>query len=228
MKIDFKSVVIGIVIGSMGLTTAYSTSKSKTIDVYETNSLFTIQDEPITIPKENELFVYNEMTYAPIRAIVESMGGSASFRKDTNTIEIYSTDKAKVRLLKEAVQTIGAASPEKAIDIWAKGVKERNAALQYCVMTEAFKEIYVKSLEENDYDFWVTGVSSPWVENYEILKINEIKENTFEYELKFNTKTSDEDYHFLVTPTVIKEGDYWKISNIRGNSDSEAYTGFKK
>ena len=225
MKLDFKSVVIGIIIGSMGLTTVYSAAKSKTIDVYETNSAITIQDESVTLSKENELFVYNEMAYAPIRVIVESMGGSVSFRKNTNTIEIYSTDKAKVRLLKEAVQMLGAVSPEKAIDVWAKGVENRNAALQYCVMTETLKDTYIKSLEKNEFDFWITGVSSPWVENYEILNINKMNDTTIEYDLKFNTKTSDGDYNFFVTLILVKDSDYWKISDVKGDSDSEAYTG---
>lgn len=227
MKFDFKSMVIGLLIGCTGLTTAYSAA-NKTITVNDTGSHVMIQEKEISFAEEQKPFVYNEITYAPIRTIAESMGGSVSFREHTNTIEIYSTDKAKVRLLEEAIGNIGTVSPQKAIEIWAKGLKDRSAALQYCVMTEQLKQSYVKSLDENGYDFWITGVSSPWVENYELLKTTEKNNTSFEYDMKFNTKTSEGTYQFFVTVTVVKDGDYWKISDIQGDSDSKNYTGFFK
>lgn len=228
MKFDLKSIIVGVLIGSMGLTTAYSATKSKNINVLYNDNKVVVQDKDIVFSPDNTPFIYNDTAYAPINIIAENIGCNVSFDEKENTINIYSIDKSKIKLLEEAIRNIGAISPEKAIEVWAKGVEERSAALQYCVMTESFKETYVKSLDKNEYDFWITGVSSPWIEDYKILKINKINDTSFEYEIKFNTKTSEGDYNFFVTLTLIKEGDYWKISDIKGDKTSEIYTGLVK
>lgn len=176
MKFDLKSIVVGIIIGSIGLTTA---------------------------------------------------SGQVCSNNEHNSISVSSpTDKSKIRLLEEATEYVGAVSPEKTIDIWSNGLKERSAALQYIVMTESLKENYEKSLEKNGYDFWITGVSSPWVEDYELLKTNKLSDDAYEYDIKYNTRTSEGKYNFLVTLKLIKEGDFWKVAEVKGDEDSRAYTGF--
>lgn len=227
MKFDLKSIVVGIIIGSIGLTTAYGVTKNKSIDVYYNVGSISIKDKKIMFSKNSEPFIYNGEAYAPVRIIAENVGCKVYFNKEDNSISISNRgDNSKIRLLEEASNYIGAVSQEKTIDIWSNGLKKRSAALQYIVMTESLKEIYVKSLEENGYDFWVTGVSSPWVENYEVLKANKLNDDSYEYEIKYNTKTSEGDYNFFVTLKLIKEGDFWKVAEVNGDEDSHTYTGF--
>lgn len=229
MKFDLKSIIVGIIIGSIGLTTAYGVTKNKTIEVNYNVGSISIQDKNIIFSKSSEPFIYNGEAYAPVRIIAENAGCQVYFNKEDNSISISkdnSKDESKIRLLEEATAYIGAVSPEKTIDIWSNGLKERSAALQYVVMTESLKEIYAKSLEENGYDFWITGVSSPWVENYEVLKINKLSEDSYEYDIKYNTRTSDGSYNFVVTLRIIKEGDYWEVAEVKGDEDLKAYTGF--
>lgn len=227
MKFDLKSIAVGIIIGSIGLTKAYCVTKNKTIDVNYNVGSISIQDKKIILPKSSEAFIFNGEAYAPVRIIAENLGCQVYFNKEDNSISISNpADKTKLRLLEEATDFIGAVSPEKTIDIWSSGLKERSAALQYIVMTESLKEIYIKTLEENGYDFWITGVSSPWIENYEVLKTNKLSDNSYEYDIKYNTRTSEGSYNFLVSLKLIQEGEYWKVAEVKGDEDSQAYTGF--
>ncbi|MGE4214697.1 MAG: stalk domain-containing protein [Anaerotignaceae bacterium] len=229
MKLDLKSIAIGIIIGSIGLTTVYGVTKNKNIDVSYNVGNISIQEKNIIFSNNSAPFIYNGEVYAPVRIIAENAGCQVSFNGEDNSVSISkdnSKDESKIRLLEEAIGYIGAVTPEKAIDIWSNGLKERSAALQYIVMTESLKESYVKSLEENGYDFWITGVSSPWVENYEVLKINKLSDDSYEYDIQYNTRTSEGSYNFFVTLKLVKEGDYWKVSEVKGDEDSQAYTGF--
>ncbi|MBE6012637.1 stalk domain-containing protein [Anaeropeptidivorans aminofermentans] len=228
MKFDLKSIVAGIFIGSIGLTSVYAGAASNAIEVFYNIKSVSVQDKEITFPEDKKPFIYKDTAYAPIKEIGEALDSGVIYNEQEKSISLYSKDKAKLRLLYDAIDRLGAVSPEKAIDIWSQGLIERNAAIQYAVMTDALKESYVKSLEENGYDFWITGVSSPWVESYEISdKVNtsDIKQ---EYHIKYNTKTSEGSYHFNVTLLLIKDGDYWKIEDIAGDEESSAYTGYFK
>ena len=71
-------------------------------------------------------------------------------------------DAIKVQLLMDAMDEVGVCRPEQAVDVWARGLMERSAAMQYAVMTDSLREKYVKSLAKNAPN-WVTGLSSPWV-----------------------------------------------------------------
>ncbi|MEA4972758.1 hypothetical protein SDC9_150894 [bioreactor metagenome] len=228
MKLDLKSTVIGILIGSIGLTTAYGSEKLKNISVSYNIKNVNIQDKDVAFSEGNEPFNYNGVTYAPIRVIAEALGSEIYYNQNDSSVSIYSTDSAKVRMLEDAMKNLGTVSPEKAIEVWSKGLTDRSAALQYSVMTESLKEIYLKSLNDNGYDFWVTGVSSPWVKDYEITNKTELSDSSYKYEIKYNTETSDGSYNFSVSLTLVKDGDYWKISDVNGDKDSEAYTGFIK
>lgn len=228
MKLDLKSMAMGILIGSFGLTTVYAGAASNTIEIFRNIKSVSVQDKEITFPEDKKPFIYKDTAYAPIKNIGEALDSDVFYNEQEKSISLYSKDKAKLRLFYDAVDSLGAVSPEKAIDIWSQGLIERNAALQYVVMTDALKESYVKSLEENEYDFWITGVSSPWVEGYEILDKVNVSDVKKEYHIKYNTKTSEGSYHFNVTLSFVKDGDYWKIADISGDEESSAYTGYFK
>lgn len=137
---------------------------------------------------------------------------------DADTYEIRS------RLLMEAMNDIGACSPQQAALTWAKGLKMRSAALQYSVMSKKLKEEYARELEKNNPN-WVTGISSPWVESYEIAGIK-TKEDTFTIKMLISTRTSTGpagDYVALLT--VSPEDGFWRIKEITADRELSPYTG---
>ena len=115
---------------------------------------------------------------------------------------------------------------EKAVEVWAKGLITRNAAMQYSVMSGKLKEEYEKQLDEN-FPNWVTGVSSPWVENYEITKTERTDENTYIFHLRIFTKTSAGPAgEYKATLTVGYENGFWRITKISADKELSVYTGF--
>lgn len=134
--------------------------------------------------------------------------------------------KTRSGLLTEAMDSVGVCEPERAADVWAKGLMERSAALQYCVMTKQLKSEYSKQLEST-FPNWVTGVSSPYVSGYKITKTQNPDKNTCIYTLLISTKTSAGPAgDYIAVLTVVKEGEFRRISNIEADDKLYAYTGF--
>lgn len=134
--------------------------------------------------------------------------------------------EVRSRLLMQAMEEVGVCTPEKAAEVWAKGLITRNAAMQYSVMSEKLKEEYEKQLEEN-FPNWVTGVSSPWVENYEIVKTESTDKNTYIFHLRIFTKTSTGpagEYKAILT--VEYGNGFWRITKISADKELSVYTGF--
>lgn len=137
-------------------------------------------------------------------------------------------DRYEVRyeLLLEAMERIGACTPEEAADIWANGLKMRSGAAQYSVMDAALKREYGKQLEENA-PMWVTGVSSPWIETYRTVLVQKPEESREVRHLMFTTQTSaGPGPTYTASLTLEKEGGYWRIVKIQAEKGLEAYTGF--
>lgn len=137
-------------------------------------------------------------------------------------------DKYEIRsrLLMDATDEVGACSPEQAARVWADGLKGRSAALQYAVMTKALKTEYAMQLEKT-FPNWVTGMSSPWVDSYEIVKADQTDADTWKVVILFHLKTSTGpagDYFAYLD--VIKDGGYWRIIKVATDRELSAYTGF--
>jgi hypothetical protein len=94
-------------------------------------------------------------------------------------------------------------------------------------MSKILKEQYAKQLESS-FPNWVTGMSSPWIENYKFTKSERFGDNKYVYNICFSTKTSTGpagDYNAVIT--VEKEGNFWRITKIETDKGLYAYTGFK-
>ncbi len=70
---------------------------------------------------------------------------------------------------------------------WAEAIKTRNGAWQYALMDEQLREQYLSKFEENN---WVTGFSSPWVEQYTVNR-EEDETDDVNFIIKFDWYTSD-------------------------------------
>ena len=131
------------------------------------------------------------------------------------------------QLLLEALNHVGVCDRQSAATVWAEGLKMRNAAMQYSVMNDALRKEYAAQLETT-FPNWVTGISSPFIDRYEILKITPLGEAQAKIELEFTTATSTGVYGtHRATLTVQQEGTFWRIKDIDADDELYVYTGLK-
>lgn len=144
---------------------------------------------------------------ASLRVIAEAFGATVEWDEKTKSLSIEAkrteTDQAQVRLLEEA---LAPEDPLNAAQTWAEGVKTRNGALQYAVMSpDLKKEYFAKFVDSN----WSTGASSPWVENYEIIERYSFNNERYRFEINFTYTDS--------TKETFSTTEYVTIANFDGN-----------
>ena len=161
--------------------------------------------------------IENRRVLVPLRVIAEKFGAEVIWDAQSNTVRILNSKtpasdqmqvpNARVTGLEDALAAKDAVT---AAETWAQGVKTRNGALQYAVMTpELQKEWYQKLAESN----WSTGTSSPWVEKYEVIKKSTINTETIKYEVIFTyTDSTQSTFSMREYVTVKKQGANWHVS----------------
>lgn len=131
-------------------------------------------------------------------------------------------------LLMKAMGSVGSCEPEAAAQTWAEGLKQRSAALQYAVMTESLKASYATQLEDT-FPNWVTGVSSPWIEQYALVSKQQMDANNYSFRIRFATATSaGPSGSYDATLSVTMEDGYWRVAKVDADPALDAYTGFKR
>lgn len=145
--------------------------------------------------------VINDRTMVPVRWVAEALGLDVEWDQDARTVKISSLrNDRRIAGLEEA---LAPKTPQEAADTWAEGVKTRNGALQYAVMSDKLREIYRADFEGAH---WSTGVSSPWVDSYEVINQSE-NNGTYEYEVRFHLMTSTGDAGYSTSRiTVVSSG----------------------
>ena len=132
--------------------------------------------------------------------------------KDVYTLQI----EEKSKLFREAIDEFGATSKEEAINIYAKGVMNRSGPMQYSVLCNKLKNEFAKAMEEDKNYAWVTGVSSPWVKDYKILKIKKESSNEYKATVVFFLETSSGTFANDKTILTLKhKNNKWCITNIK-------------
>jgi hypothetical protein len=103
----------------------------------------------------------------------------------------------------------------------------RSAALQYTVMSAALKTEYASQLDQVAPN-WVTGISSPFVSKFEILKAESISPGVCRVTLRFTLATSTGPTgEFNATLDLNQEGTFWRITAIAADEALYPYTLFK-
>lgn len=137
-------------------------------------------------------------------------------------LDVYQIRSAQ---LMDAMEYVGVCKPKTAAELWAEGLRKRNAAMQYSVLSSELKKRYAEALETS-FPGWVTGVSSPWIQSYEIIKSEETAEG-MHYIIKFYTMTSTgPEGEYIAEVTVEWAGDLWQITNIVMDEGLYIYTGY--
>lgn len=124
----------------------------------------------------------------PARWLAESLGAKVEWNEATQTVEIDSPEIDSLRRRTALLQkALAPQTPREAAESWAQGVKTRNGAWQYALLSPELKEQSLSNYEEAG---WVTGVSSPWVESYSIIEEKEVKEGVWQFKIQFALMTS--------------------------------------
>lgn len=165
----------------------------------------------------DDAYLVDGRTVAPVRPIAEALGGEVQWDGETRTVNIIKEQfqdekwnyEMRVSLLEKALSP---GSREEAVVKWAEGVKTRNGALEFAVMSPELRQ------EKLDYFKscgWVTGTSSPWIESYEISEQPEAMDGIWQYKVEFALKTSTGDAGFTVAEILIKQyEDVWLVDQV--------------
>lgn len=121
--------------------------------------------------------IINGRVLVPIRIITEKLGALVKWNDKHNRVDIdfeeIESQKNRISLLESA---LAPKDPLAAAKTWAEGVKTRNGALQYAVMSTQLREkLYAEFVGLN----WTTGTSSPWIASYEINELSKINKETY-------------------------------------------------
>ncbi len=143
----------------------------------------------------------NGRILAPVRALAEAMGATVTWDKESNQINIAGNDQSvQISNLERA---LAPKTGQEAVESWAEGVRTRNGAWQYAVMTPDLKKA---SLEDFVSFGWVTGTSSPWVKSFEIKELGKPDDNTYRYSVRFiwtdSTNSTSETTRYIVAKNI--------------------------
>ena len=118
--------------------------------------------------------------------------------------------ESRIDLLEKALAPM---TSDETVQKWAEGVRTRNGALQFAMFSPKVKEKELSSFEK--LGGWITGVSSPWAESYEISKGIPKTQDSFEFQVKFSMATSDGKGFMINNVLVQRNNKNWYISEIR-------------
>lgn len=154
-------------------------------------------------------------TMVPVRWISEALGADVDWDGDSRSVKVDWKEgdslKQQVQLLQ---QLVAPESAEAAVQLWAKAVKERNGAAQYAVFAPELRQQTLAAFEEWN---WVTGLSSPWVDSYEVAKANNAEAMyTVTFKLKTSTGSAGEG---AVQVSVGQANDKWAVSGLDAGGD---------
>lgn len=117
--------------------------------------------------------------------------------------------------------------PKQAVELWILGVKNRSGVVQYAELSPSLQEKTKKSFQKNG---WVTGQSSPWIDNFQFDKvenINNVKQRyTISYDILTSFKKIGKGKKFITVEKNSELGrNNWFISDIKTKDNQwEAFT----
>lgn len=168
------------------------------------DSYFTSNKKPITIAKA---IVTNGVTFVPIQYFTQVLDENVSYGNG-NIIRIFSKDDLGYGFNDLVIKFENPNDLNSAVEMYAKSVKERNGAIQFGLMDMDNRLANYSNLNELNF---VTGVSSPWVDSYEILSTGD---NTFR--ITFHLKTSEpKDVITMISNIkLVEDGTTFRINNL--------------
>lgn len=124
--------------------------------------------------------------------------------------------KGQVQFFQQALDELGATSPEQVIKIWVKAEITRNGVFHYAVACDKLKNEIIKKWGHPKDNFWIIGGSSPWLNKYEIISNKKLSDSLVEAKIKFYWTTSYSPTEPTETTLIItKNGDIWCVKEVK-------------
>jgi len=153
----------------------------------------------------------------PLRFVAEALGTDVKWNEKQRTVNINSANSDSSQQLTLLQQGFAAKTPKEAVQTWAEAVQNRNGAVQFAVLSPALKE---KIRSHYEQIHWVTGISSPWVDEFYITKEEKSADNTWKYGVEFQMKTSTGNAGLESASLKVAEMDgSWYITEVLGGTD---------
>ncbi len=174
------------------------------------------------IPIETDVApeIISGRTMVPVRAVAEALGALVTWDEKEQKVYIESQDdsfKQQLTLLQQAVLST---DPAETIKEWVKACQSRNGALQYALYSPELKE---KTLTQFKELGWVTGVSSPWIEDFKISEPQPEGESLV-YQVDFLMKTSSDNGLWSSYTVILSQiEEKWFITKISGDDTGIVY-----
>ena len=117
--------------------------------------------------------------------------------------------------------------PKQAVELWILGVNNRSGAVQYTMLSPSLQE---KSRSKFEETRWVTGQSSPSVNNFRITKEEKLSESKMRYTVNYDVETSTQNLVSGQKIIIVEKNqepfrEYWFISSIKTKyNEWEAFT----
>lgn len=156
----------------------------------------------------------NGKVVGPVREIAEALNAEVKWDGASGSVYINSGDEAGIlaNQIYHLERGFDLSTPEKTAELYAKAIHTRNGALFLVVVTSQIGQKYYSYLRPN----FVPGVSSPWMDSYELGECTENKDGTVSAEISFVWKTSDSEdvSEFAIVMQKQDDGRWLIISDV--------------
>lgn len=97
-KFELKSLIAGIIIGTLGITTVFAASGVRSANISNMNvtlngASFPLSKPLLSVALENE---ESENVYAPVNELLTNLGYGVNYNAENNTIDLIKTAKNSV------------------------------------------------------------------------------------------------------------------------------------
>ena len=132
------------------------------------------------------------------------------------TVSQAESDATRILMLEKA---LAPQTPVGLASMFAKANKDRNGAVQFMLFSNQLKNEY-----KNNWPYWVSGTSSPWILSYTIKKIPQNKDS-WQFQITYQWATADGPFkpdliQVIVvepTPKANNSSQQWWISKFKEN-----------
>ncbi|MGB9867404.1 MAG: copper amine oxidase N-terminal domain-containing protein [Bacillota bacterium] len=101
----------------------------------------------------------------PLRWVTEALGARVDWDESTFTVAVQTPAWGAERRVAMLEAALVGEDPVWVANAWADAVKNRNGAVQFALLSPELREKYRPAFEQLG---WVTWVSGPWVESYQV------------------------------------------------------------
>ncbi|WP_347252512.1 hypothetical protein [Legionella sp.] len=112
------------------------------------------------------------------------------------TISQSESAAARISMLERA---LAPKEPAEVASLFAEATKTRNGAVQFMLFSDPLKNKY-----KQEWPYWVSGTSSPWITSYQIKQIAQHK-NSWQFQITYQWATSSGPFYPALVQTIVVE-----------------------